>query len=186
MQSVFEITSAIASGSSDADALVDAFSRLYDSKFDFVHRLIVRKTGVDESAAMDIVQETMMRVIRHIKPMRTEADLDAWLTRVALNASYDRLRADRRRRAREMESVNHRNSIESVQNLVGMSANVEALREEIAALDVGSFDLLSMRFRAGMTLEAIGRRLGVGAGAADGRLRRVLAQLQQRLEEQEL
>jgi len=189
LQRVFEITSAIASASGQAEAAADAFTALYDAKFEFVFRLVRRKTGVDEASALDLVQETMMRVIRHIKPMRTEPELDAWLTRVAVNAAYDSLRGTRRRVVREAahqsqrSNQNHAEIAEKMASLVELSAVVTRLRSEVRCLDADSFDLLSMRFRAGMTLEAIGRRLGVGAGAADGRLRRLLKQMQTRLEE---
>lgn len=183
MPSVYEITSAIASASGPTEAYAEAFTTLYDAKFDFVFRLVRRKTGLDEAASLDIVQETMMRVIRHLKPMRTEPELDAWLTRVAMNAAYDSLRRRRRRRVREAAHQDRAVTADAVEQLVELSDVVMRLRSEVRRLDADSFDLLSMRFRAGMTLEAIGRRLGVGAGAVDGRLGRLIKRMRERLEE---
>lgn len=181
MQNVHEITSAIASASAGAAAHVEAFGALYDAKFDQVYAALRRRTGVDESTALDLVQDTMMRVIRHMKPFHTESELDAWLARVAMTAAYDHLRKERRRRLRELRAAAQSSKV--MHAAVELDDMVEALRREIESLDHGAFDLLSMRFRAGMTLEAIGRRIGVGPGAVDGRLRRALDQLRQQFKE---
>jgi len=182
LQNVHEITSAIASASTDAFVHVDAFRTLYDAKFDMLYAMLRRRTGVDESTALDLVQETMVRVIRHMKPLRSEAELDAWLGRVAMTTAYDHLRKERRRRLRELKA-----SVESrvaMNHAIDLDETVESLRREIESLDRGVFDLLSMRYRAGMTLEAIGKRLGIGPGAVDGRLRRAINELRRQLKEQ--
>ncbi len=181
MHDVYEITSAIASASSDTNAHVEAFGRLYDAKFDEVYRKLRRRTGVDEATALDLVQDTMMRVIRHIKPMRTEDELDAWLSRVAMTTAYDYLRMERRRRLRELRVAADASS--DVRGAVELNDLVESMRNEIASLDHGAFDLLNVRFRTGMKLNAIGRRFGIGPGAADGRLRRTMQTLRAQLEE---
>lgn len=182
MQDVHEITSAIASASTGAMAHVEAFGKLYDAKFDMLYRTVRRRTGVDESTALDMVQDSMMRIVKYMKVFRTERDLDAWMNRVAITTAYDALRKDRRRRARELRAMSSGSSSE-VRRVLELDDVVESLREELESLDSRAFDALSMRFRTGMTLEAIGRRLGVGPGAADGRLRRTLSSLRDRLKE---
>ncbi len=182
MQDVHEITSAIASASTGAMAHVEAFGKLYDAKFDMLYRTVRHRTRVDESTALDIVQDAMMRIVKHMKVLRTERELDAWMNRVAMTTAYDSLRKDRRRRTRELRAVTASSSSE-VRRVLELDDVVESLREELESLDSGAFDTLSMRFRTGMTLEAIGRRVGVGPGAADGRLRRTLSALRDRLKE---
>ena len=67
----------------------------------------------------------------------------------------------------------------------GMSSpESELLREELHdlekrlhRLETGAADLLRRRFVLGWTLERIGRELGIGAGAVDGRIRRALSTL---------
>lgn len=179
MLSVRDITTAIASSAGDAAACAEALATLYDQKFDFVYCLVRARTGVDESTALDIVQDTMIRVIKHMKPLPNEAALDAWLARVALTTACDHFRRERRRRTRERGA-----SMRSPDLCERSSQEIEALRREIAGLDEGSFDLLTLRFRAGMTLERIGARLGIGPGAVDGRVRRMLARLRDRIREE--
>jgi len=182
VHSVRDITAAIASSSGDAGACAEAFAALYDAKFDMLYRLVRRRTGVDEATGLDIVQDAMIRVIRHMKPMPDEGALDAWLTRVALTTAYDRLRAERRRRLRERAAAERRRDGCSAASRVGDDDMIERLAHEISRLDTDTFDLIMLRHRAGMTLERIGARLGVGPGAADGRVRRALGRLRRRLE----
>jgi DNA-directed RNA polymerase specialized sigma24 family protein len=47
-------------------------------------------------------------------------------------------------------------------------------------LDRATVEMIELRFRAGLTLAAIGQRLGLGAGAVHGRLNRAIARLRQR------
>ena len=54
-----------------------------------------------EALVRDVFQETMLRVVRYIKPMPDDNALWAWLTRVARTALYDQLRRNRRRTDRE-------------------------------------------------------------------------------------
>lgn len=173
-----EITAAIASSSGDAAACAAAFGTLYDWKFGFVFGVLRARTGADEATCLDLVQETMLRVIKYIKTLPDEAALDAWLARVAVTTAYDHYRRDRRRRGREIEA-----SQRCADEPTPGDDRVAVLRAAMAELEPGVFELLALRFGAGMTLELIGRRFGVGPGAADGRLRRALRGLRERVEE---
>lgn len=175
---VCDITAAIATSSCDAAACADAFGRLYDWKFDLVFCVIRAKTGADEATCLDLVQETMMRVIRHIKPMPTEAALDSWLTRVAVTTAYDHYRGERRRRRREAVAAGCERSEPASHDV-----RLDSLRAAISELDPAAFDLLILRFSAGLTLERIGQRIGLKAGAADGRIRRLIQRLRERVQE---
>lgn len=68
---VRELTSAIASGNSEA------LSRFYRDWFDFALREAHRCTGRDEQFCLDAVQETMVRVIKRLKTLESEAALCA-------------------------------------------------------------------------------------------------------------
>ena len=72
MDDARRITAAIASGDPEA------FARLYDARFDDLYTLVRRRTGLDESAALDIVQDAMLKVIHRMKPLPNEAALDAY------------------------------------------------------------------------------------------------------------
>ena len=51
----------------------------------------------DEDAAKDIVQESFIRVWKHLSEYRPTVKFTTWLYRIVVNLSYDRLKTDRRR-----------------------------------------------------------------------------------------
>ena len=64
----------------------------YNQRLFRVARGVVR----DEAEAEDIVQETFVRAFTNLQSFRGRAALSTWLTRIALNASFGRLRRQRR------------------------------------------------------------------------------------------
>ena len=94
-QPVRELTAAIAS--SDTEALASLYREHFDSLYGEARRI----TGRDESFCLDVVQDALMRVIRSIPIMETEAGLRRWLSFVVRSCAYDRLRQMARRRHRE-------------------------------------------------------------------------------------
>lgn len=170
---MLRLTGEIASGNPEA------FARLYRAKFGHVLAVARRVTGFDEDASLDIVQDTMMRVIRYIRPFDDVHVLDRWLARVTRSVAIDHLRRERRRRMRESAAVDERvkgasDDVEKVQE------RLEWVQRELRGLDRVTAEMIELRFRVGMTLASIGQRLGIGAGAVHGRLNRTIAKLRQR------
>jgi RNA polymerase sigma factor (sigma-70 family) len=109
--------------------------------------------------------------------IETPEQLDAWLRRTALRTALDAARSERRR-ARRAESMADARPERVAED------HIDAVRRELAELDVASLELLQLRHQAGLTLDAIARRLGLSVGAVDGRLRRATRRLRRRIEEQ--
>lgn len=172
------LTSEIASGNPEA------FARLYRAKFAHVYAVARKVTRLDEQACLDIVQDTMMRVIRYMKPMEDPRTLDNWLARVTRTVAFDQLRSERRRRIRERKAAAGRATVapDDTQEIL---ERIEWLRRELRGLDRVAGEIIELRFRAGMTLQAIGQRLGMGTGAVHGRLMRALGKLRKRTPDDE-
>lgn len=160
-------TAAIASG--DTEAL----SRFYEYWFDRLYAEARRVTQRDESFCLDVVQDVMMRVIKSIKPMQSEAQLWRWLQTVVRSCAYDRLRKEKRRALRERAADYTIND----EHISSIHEQLHWLERQINELDRRDADLLIMRHRFGWTLNRIGRALGMTTGAVDGRLSRLTARL---------
>ena len=62
---------------------------------------------------------------------------------------------------------------------------IEDLSRELRAMKGSTIELLQLRYQAGLTLDAIARRVGLSAGAVDGRLRRASGSLREKMTEDE-
>ena len=169
-------TAAIASG--DAEA----FAAFYAVWFDRVVIDVQRFTARDESFALDVAQEVMLVVVRRMVRLESEAQLRAWLRRVALRRAISVARADARRRRREHESAATRSASPDDHHERPLE-RAEWERWLAAALEGEGDDAVSLveaRFRFGWTLSTIGARLNLSASAVDGRITRTLRRLKPR------
>jgi len=122
----------------------------------------------------------MLKVIKRMKPLPDQAALDAWLRKVALRTAYDHLRREKRLARREEAAGAPK------RDTVGADPErLDWLRNELGALDRATADLIDLRFRAGLTLSAIGRRVGLSPGAVDGRINRALRAMRESADEED-
>lgn len=168
-RSALELTTAIASG--DAEA----FASFYREWFDFAFAAAQRDTNGDEQFCLDVVQDAMLRVIRRMKPLQSQAALRAWLRTVVKSCAYDQLR--RRRRQFNREQLAARNRRELYERDNELAARLGWLRQHLRQLKPEETHLLSLRFRLGWTLARIGSTLGLKPGAVDGRIARAIEAL---------
>ena len=176
-QPVRDITTGIAAGNPEA------FAQFYREWFDVVFaeaRKAAGARGHDEQFCLDMVQETMMRVIRSIKPMDSQAALSTWLRIVVQSCCYDHFRSQVRRARRELAAGKSRTHESDDREL---HARLDWLRQQLNALDPEEAHLLSLRFRLGWTLQRIGRSLGLKPGAVNGRISRAVAGLRRNAQE---
>jgi RNA polymerase sigma-70 factor (ECF subfamily) len=72
-----------------------AFNRLYDAYFPRLYRYLLVAARGQEELVRDALQETFVRVVRHLRPLPDEAALWRWLARVARTALIDLARKRR-------------------------------------------------------------------------------------------
>ena len=168
------LTAAIASGDTEA------FARFFDLWFEWMRREAGRTTGRDESFCLDVVQDSMMRVIRSMKPMPTEDDLRRWLGVVVRSCAYDRLRREARARDRQRRG----DTAIRTEHDPDLHGRIRWLEQELRSMSSPNAELLLMRYRFGWTLQQIANALGLKPGAVDGRLRRLIGILRRRAREQ--
>lgn len=160
----------------------DALARFYSLWFDRCYALARALTGRDESFCLDVVQDAMLRIVRTIRPMPTEADLRRWLARVVHHAALDRLRQERRRRARDLHASRSADSRAGAES-ADLDTRIDAVRCALAQLSDDDRALLTLRFGGGHTLRSAAHTLGLTTAAAHGRIRRALARLRRRMED---
>jgi RNA polymerase sigma-70 factor, ECF subfamily len=75
-----------------------ALQQLVKEHQDYAFRLARRLLG-DEAEAADVVQESFIRVWRHIQRFDPDKKFTTWLYQIVTHLAWDRLRSKRRRRA---------------------------------------------------------------------------------------
>jgi RNA polymerase sigma factor (sigma-70 family) len=149
-----------------------AFAVFYGAWFDRCYAIARALTGRDESFCLDVVQDTMMRVIRSLKPLKTSEDLAAWMMRATHSAAIDALRRESRRFRREAS----RGSI-AAQTVAATDDRISQIVARLRDLPQGDGSLVALRVAGGQTLEAVGAAAGISGDAAHGRIRRAVTRL---------
>lgn len=116
-------------------------------------RTIVRRFGLDASEADDVAVEVFVRLIeddhRRLRSFRgtTDAELHAWLARVACNGAKDWVKKRLRQQRREQRAVVMRSGLPARRGLT--EQEVERLLEELTAAGE-SRDARRLRILAGL------------------------------------
>jgi RNA polymerase sigma-70 factor (ECF subfamily) len=136
---------------------------------DAVYRLTSAILG-DEADARDAAQETFVAAWRELPRLRDPDKFEAWLQRVAVNASRMTLRARGRRRVREIPS----SQVDALANRAapgrGTDADAELLDAALRRLTLEQRSILVLHHLEGQSLAAIAAVLEIPLGTAKSRL----------------
>ncbi|MBL8885103.1 MAG: sigma-70 family RNA polymerase sigma factor [Phycisphaerales bacterium] len=144
----------------------------------------------DEHLALDIVQETMIRVIRSLPALDSHAALVAWLRAANRSAAIDLLRRRVASQARERAAARPESS-DSVHPqhhgksaFVGDDRDFNALTQALATLSPDDQLLLRLRSDSSASFEQLASSFGGTPDSLYGRARRALARLRTLLSEE--
>lgn len=159
----------------------DAFRLLFEAHQDRVYSIALRYCG-DESVAMDIAQETFLKLFSSIRDFRGGASFESYLYRIVVNRCLDHQRRGRRlmpffdglldliRAPSEsaLEGLLHAEMAKGVQKFVGMLPPEQRI-------------VVVLRYTGGLAYEEIAEILGCSAGTVASRLNRAHKVLERRL-----
>jgi RNA polymerase sigma-70 factor, ECF subfamily len=159
----------------------EAFRALFEQHKDKVYSVAFRYTG-DEALAMEIAQDTFLKLFSSITTFRGEASFHSWLYRLVVNSCLDQ----RRRRCRLLPFVdnfldNLRFGGESALHQVLREELSEQVRAEIAKLPPEQRIVVVLRYTEALSYEEIAETLGCSKGTVASRLNRAHKILERRL-----
>ena len=157
-----------------------------------IYQVGYRLTG-NAADAEDVVQETLVKVMRRADSFRGEGDPMGWIYRIALNEAREVLRRRRRRPAVSLESLpidfdqsNHLQGVHAVPPTPDSGAVAEeidaAIRASIAELPDGYREAVVLHDLEGMSYQDAADLMELGLGAFKTRLHRARLQLRQKLD----
>ena len=163
----------------------EAFRLLFESHKDRVYSIALRYAG-DPAAAMDITQDTFLKLLSNIQQFRGDSSFESWLYRLVVNTCLDYHR--RRRRflpllEEGLEEALHvfRAPRESALHDLLREEQEERVQEVVAQLPEEQRMVVVLRYTDGLSYEEIADVLGCRRGTVASRLNRAHKSLERRL-----
>jgi RNA polymerase sigma-70 factor (ECF subfamily) len=160
-----------------------------------VERQLLRYPVSDEDRR-DLLQATLMQVVRRLGSFRAEASFSTWLFRVTANEALMLMRSRRRHRARFMEgldweelatlpAVNDTDHVDADLGL-GTKQRDERVRDALGELPDDYRDVVIAHYHMDLGLQEIADRLSITESAVRSRLHRARSRLRTLLEKRDV
>jgi RNA polymerase sigma-70 factor, ECF subfamily len=159
----------------------DAFRALFEAYKDRVYSIALRYSG-NPAAAMDIAQDTFLKLLSRIGEYRWEASFDSWLYRLVVNSCID----DQRRGRRMTPFLDGLLDAvcapaESALHKLMRVENERRVQDVVARLAPEHRMVIVLRYTEGLAYEEIAKILGCSPGTVASRLNRAHKILERRL-----
>lgn len=157
-----------------------------------IEKQLLRYPLTDEDRR-DLVQATLMQVIRRVGSFRGDSSFSTWLFRVTANEALMMMRSQRRHRARLVEGLdledlgnlpaaNDRSGVERGDTNAAASERDARVRAALDELPAGYRDVVALHYHQDLGLHEIAARLGATESAVRSRLHRARSRLRAILE----
>lgn len=161
-----------------------AFAQLFETYKDRVYSIALRFSG-EPATALDIAQDTFLKLLSRIGDFRGEARFDTWLYRMVANSCLDH----RRRGLRIVPFVESLESLMDTLRPARATVLEDLLRAEfeqsvqsvVSKLPAEQRMVVILRYTEGLAYEEIAEILNCSAGTVASRLNRAHKTLERRL-----
>ncbi|MFM7115186.1 MAG: RNA polymerase sigma factor, partial [Planctomycetota bacterium] len=133
-----------------------AFEQFFEDYFQFTLETARQATGRDTQTCLDIVQESMLKLMRCLKPLGGQNELNAFVRVVTRSVAYDWLRKENRRQRAVARLEGHTRN--NPQQTVDQD-QIRWLEEQLRSLDPQLRQIIDWRYRWGWTLQAIASKV---------------------------
>jgi RNA polymerase sigma-70 factor, ECF subfamily len=159
----------------------EAFRLLFEAHKDRVYSIALRYSG-DPAAAMDIAQDTFLKLLSSIQNFRGAASFDSWLYRIVVNACLDHKRSGRRVTP-FLESLFDAVAAPAESALARMvrAEQEQTIQEIVAHLVPEQRIVVVLRYTEGLSYDQIAEIIGCSNGTVASRLNRAHKILERRL-----
>ena len=128
----------------------------------------VRRLVDNESDALDVLQQTWLKVLKSIGTLEDAAALPPWLYRIARNTAFNQRRVESAYRAALDEERNH--VLHESEDQTAPFEDAEQVHYGLALLPLPQREVLTLYFLEGWNLDRIAEAIGVPAGTVKSRL----------------
>jgi RNA polymerase sigma-70 factor (ECF subfamily) len=158
-----------------------AFRQFHKQYFDRLYHFLLGVCHGQEQEAKDALQQTLLRVVRYIRPFESQDIFWCWLKTVARSAARD-VNRKQRRYAAVLETFAQRFFPASCGIGIGEADCLSvALEESLAELSESERRLLEAKYIEGRTVKELGAEAGLSFKAVESRLDRLRRVVRQRM-----
>lgn len=151
----------------------DAFREFHAAWFQRLFRYVFVLMRGDESAACDVTQETLLRVVRHVRGFEGAEEFWSWLTCLARSAA-----ADHGRKVSRYRRLLEKFSGQTPPPLPELALDLEEiLQRGLTQLPAEDRALLQQKYSEGATVREMAERAGISESAIESRLARARREL---------
>jgi RNA polymerase sigma-70 factor, ECF subfamily len=154
----------------------DAFASLFTAHQDRVYSIALRFSG-NPTIALDIAQDTFLKLLSKISDFRGEAKFESWLYRLVVNSCLDHRRAGRKWSA----LATLRATGDNVLQRLLRSEVEESVQQVVARLAPDLRMVVILRYTEELSYDQIAEILGCPPGTVASRLNRAHKLLERRL-----
>jgi len=148
-----------------------AFVAVYEHFSPAIHRFAYRLLGSQEQAD-DITQDTFIRAYQHIRRLNDDANVSAWLYRIAANSCNDALRRRKRISWVPMLEDEDKDSEFTAADFVPDVIEAHAIQRVLSEMPPALATCLVLRSVEGFSCEEIAEIMNVPKGTVFSRLAR--------------
>ncbi len=159
----------------------DAFRALFEAHKDRVYSIALRYSG-DRAEAMDIAQETFLKLLGSIRDFRADASFESWLYRIVVNRCLDHKRRSRRWLPfldGFFDAVSA--PAESALNKMLRTEQEQGVQQVVGKLPPEQRIVVVLRYTEGLSYDQIAEIVGCSSGTVASRLNRAHKVLERRL-----
>jgi RNA polymerase sigma-70 factor (ECF subfamily) len=155
----------------------DAFRLLFETHKDRVYSIALRYSG-DAAEAMDIAQETFLKLLSSIQEFRGDSSFESWLYRIVVNRCLDHQRRGRKLMPFIGDLLDAAESALSKLLRAEVENDVQAI---VGKLPPEQRIVVVLRYTEGLSYEEIAAILNCSKGTVASRLNRAHSVLERRL-----
>lgn len=170
---VSRLTRGLAAGSEDD---FREFHRLYFAR---LYQFLLVVARGEEQEAKEVLQETLVRVARYVRPFESEEVFWSWLKRVARSAAQDRGRKHQRYSALVRRFEEWWNNLGRPETPPGDHDLTPILHEALENLDPAGRSLLEERYLEGVAVKDLALRTGRTERAVESHLLRLRREMRE-------
>lgn len=162
-----------------------AFAVLVDRYMRYLYNFVLQLVS-DENAAEDIVQETFLKVWKHLSRFDQGKSFKTWIFAIAKNTAYDHLKKKKTLPFSVFENEEGENALENTpaendhpEDVLDREATTEELDRKLTLLSPAYRSILMMCYRDDLSLHEIADVLGEPYNTIKSRHQRALRSLKQ-------